>query len=117
MKITVGQKVLNLEELFLISTYSAAASSQIEVVVDSQIYAELDKKSAKDSKPVTEYPKKEEFSALNKEDARAILIVKVIQLLKLRSMCKQSLIDGILTILNDDKLPDGATVDFPGQIY
>ena len=55
MKITVGQKVLNLEELFL-CTYSASASSQIEVVVDSQIYAELDKKPAKDSKPVTEYP-------------------------------------------------------------
>ena len=32
-------------------------------------------------------------------------------------MCKQSLIEGILTILNEDKLPDGETVNFPAQIY
>ena len=44
MKIPVGHKILNLEELFLISTFSAKQSStQVEVVADNQIFAELDK--------------------------------------------------------------------------
>ena len=35
MKIPVGHKILNLEELFLISTFSAESTSQVEVVADN----------------------------------------------------------------------------------
>lgn len=37
MKVVIGHKVLNFEEL----TYVAFLGSQTEVVVDSQLYAEL----------------------------------------------------------------------------
>ena len=56
MKIVVGQKVLNLEELFVISQYSKNIASPVEVVVDSQIFADLGKIVAKDAAPVIEYP-------------------------------------------------------------
>ena len=35
MKIPIGHKVLNLEELFLVATYSALSTSQVEVVPDN----------------------------------------------------------------------------------
>lgn len=45
MKIAIGSKILNLEELFVISRYNSTSSSstEVEVAVDSEKYAELDK--------------------------------------------------------------------------
>jgi|TARA_B110000285_G_scaffold226751_1_gene286991 hypothetical protein len=60
MKIPIGHKVLNLEELFLISTYSAQSTSQVEVVPDNQIFAELDKLPGKATK-MPEFPSSPEF--------------------------------------------------------
>lgn len=82
MKIVVGQKVINLEELFTISQYSKNLASSVEVVVDSQIFADLGKIVGKDAAPITDYPK---MDAVSKSDARAILSVKLVQILKLKS--------------------------------
>lgn len=74
--------MLNLEELFSISQYSKNLSALDEVVIDSQIFAELGKVAGKDAPPVTDYPK---MASVSKSDARAILAVKLVQLLKLKS--------------------------------
>mgnify|MGYP000844134132 CR=1 FL=1 len=59
MKIVVGQKILNLEELYNISCYKGA-----EVIVDSAIYAEIGKTIGKESPPVTDYPKDLDFLSI-----------------------------------------------------
>jgi len=75
MKIPIGQKILNLEELFDISTQTA----EVEVVVDSQIYADLDKAPQKEACAIEDYPKDcKGCCNLSKENARAIMIVKLI---------------------------------------
>lgn len=52
MKIVVGHKVLNLEELFNVS---CLGSTQTEVVVDSQLYADLNKQAPKATIKLTDY--------------------------------------------------------------
>lgn len=82
MKIVVGQKILNLEELYNISCFKGA-----EVIIDSAIYAEIGKTLGKEAPPVSDYPKNYEFLAIltqNTENLRAALAVKLIQLLKLK---------------------------------
>jgi len=75
MKIPIGQKILNLEELFEISTQNA----EVEVVVDSQIYAGLDKAPQKEACAIEDYPKDDAKTGnLSKENARAIMIAKLI---------------------------------------
>ena len=56
MKIVVGQKILNLEELFNIATYTKSLTSPLEVIVDSQIFADLGKIAGKEAAKVTDYP-------------------------------------------------------------
>ena len=106
MKIAVGHKILNLEELFTIATYSGSDANkiQVELVVDSQVYAELSKTAPKEAANLDDYPK--DIETLSKEDARAILAVKVVQLLKLKANCQQATVDLLLKILNDDNLPE-----------
>lgn len=85
MKIVVGQKILNLEELYNISCYKGTPN---EVVVDSVIYSEVGKTIGKEAPPVTDYPKDLDFLNIltqNVENLRAVLAVKLIQLLKLKS--------------------------------
>ena len=55
MKIVIGQKILNLEELFNISNFA----DNTEVVVDSPIFAELNKNSEKEAPLVTSFPSDE----------------------------------------------------------
>ena len=64
MKITVGHKVLNLEELFQIA---AIGAPQAEVAIDAQLYAELSTAPPKDkSHPdFAAFPSNESPSLLN----------------------------------------------------
>lgn len=81
MKVVVGQKLLNLEELFNLSVYSLKSGSktEVEVVIDSQILAELNKKADKESPAFENYPKDDEAIVnLKRENVRAILVVKLI---------------------------------------
>eukprot|EP00352_Strombidinopsis_acuminata_P009398 CAMPEP_0176353742 /NCGR_PEP_ID=MMETSP0126-20121128/12024_1 /TAXON_ID=141414 ORGANISM="Strombidinopsis acuminatum, Strain SPMC142" /NCGR_SAMPLE_ID=MMETSP0126 /ASSEMBLY_ACC=CAM_ASM_000229 /LENGTH=67 /DNA_ID=CAMNT_0017705547 /DNA_START=15 /DNA_END=218 /DNA_ORIENTATION=+ len=53
MKIVVGHKVVNLEELFNVSCLPAG---QTEVIVDSQLNAELNTKGNGDAKQIQCFP-------------------------------------------------------------
>ena len=105
MKIVIGHKVVNLEEL----TYVANLGVDLaEVVVDSQLYADL----AKQAPPKTiESP---QFTSIKTGDAendgkqmltraqfRAAVLVKLVQLLKLKKNAQKSTIDFFIGLLNN----------------
>ena len=74
MKVAVGHKIINLEELYQIS-------KNAEVVVDAQIYAELNKTAI--DKGNHDLGTQEDV-ATSKEHARAAMACKLVQLLKLK---------------------------------
>ena len=78
-KIVIGHKILNLEELFTISTYdSTQPGLKVEVVVDSQLYSDLSTARSKETSLVRDYRDFECAQNLNKSEARAILLVKLV---------------------------------------
>ena len=101
--IVVGHKILNLEELYTIATYSSAQQGQqIEVAVDSPLYSELNKQESKEKALVRDYVSYEEAMNLKKLEARAILAVKLLQLIKLKSTAHKATVDLIVKVLNED---------------
>ena len=105
MKITIGHKVLNLEELFNVAYLGC---EQVEVVVDSQLYAELSTDAPKAVatiayKPLNEQPEleREEEVTFNVPQIRAILLVKLVQILKLKKNAQRSTVDFFVGLLND----------------
>ena len=77
MKIQIGHKVLNLEELYLVSYLGAP---QAELVIDSQLYAELSTAAAKDkeTKPFEALKDGEVELKFNYNQIRAILLAKLV---------------------------------------
>ena len=101
-KVVIGHKVLNLEELYNVSCLGSA--HQVEVVVDSQLYAELNKAPAKADaagkkfEALTEGGQDVKFTS---SQVRAILLVKLVQMLKLKKNATSPSVDFILRLLND----------------
>ena len=102
MKIVIGHKIINLEELFNISQLTPTGAAVAEVCVDSQINAELAKQPGKDKELVRDYSKDQDFSQnCSAGEVRAIVAVKLVQLLKLKANATLSLVDGLLKMLNE----------------
>jgi hypothetical protein len=110
MKIVVGHKVLNIEEITNIGFFDKGFS---EVVVDSQLYAELSTAaSAQQDQKVVFKPQGDSEGTLiqlTKEQVRASLLVKLVQILKLKKNAQKSTVDFILGLLNseDSKVTEG----------
>jgi len=102
MKIVIGHKVLNLEEL---TNVAFLGKDLAEVVVDSQLYAELATQAPqKTVDPSFNAMVDEEDGSsallLTKNQIRAALLVKLVQLLKLKKNAQKSTVDFILSVLN-----------------
>jgi len=101
-KVVIGHKVLNLEELYNVSCLGSA--HQVEVVVDSQLYAELSKAPAKADaagkkfEALTEAGQDAKFTP---SQIRAILLVKLVQMLKLKKNATSPSVDFLLRLLNE----------------
>ena len=72
------------------------------MTVDSQIFAEVGKDLGKEFPAITEFPKEEGgiYHNLSNENTRAVLSVKLIQLLKLKKDGQKGTINFILELLN-----------------
>ena len=106
MKIVIGHKVLNLEEL---TDVAYLGRDLAEVVVDSQLYADLATAApAKCAEPTFSSLVDESNATilLSRQQFRAALLVKLVQLLKLKKNAQKSTVDFILSVLNQ---PDSAT--------
>lgn len=99
MKIVIGHKILNLEELYQISQITDSGPLA-EVVVDSQIRAELSKADPKDKSLVTFSSEHAFVANCNASEVRAILAVKLLQILKLKSVAQLALVDKLVELLN-----------------
>ena len=97
MKIVIGHKVLNLEELYNVSYLDF---NKAEVVVDNQLHAELSTAAAAGN------PKPFAASGLvnlYRPQLRAVLLVKIVQLLKLKKIAQKSSIDFLVDTLNSNE--------------
>ena len=113
-KVVIGHKVLNLEELYNVSCIGSSLG--VEVVVDSQLYAELSCASVKYEAP--SYPELIEGTekiTFNGEQIRAILLVKLVQLLKLKKNASKSSVDFLLSLLNDKSVSTQSSNDRLGR--
>ena len=99
MKLTIGHKIVNLEELFQISQLNDN-EPYVEVVVDSAVYSELSKAKPKDTK-LEKFTSSHEFANnCSNSEVRAIIAAKIVQLLKLKINCQKAVIDSLLGLLN-----------------
>lgn len=100
----IGHKVLNLEELYNVSC--VGSSLGVEVVVDSQLYAELSTAAVKyEASNLVELREANgDVITFNREQIRAILLVKLVQLLKLKKNAAKSSVDFLLALLNDQSV-------------
>lgn len=115
--IVVGHKILNLEELFAIAAYDSTQPGQkIEVAVDSPLYSELNKEKSKEKALVKDFKSFDEAKNLRKSEARAILAVKLVQLIKLKSVAHKATVDCLVKILNED-LFEAECADFFEVLY
>ena len=105
MKVVVGQKILNLEELFTIASAAGRQGVSAEVTVDSQIYAELGKQQ-QDKPSGPNFADMNEGIKLPQQEGRAVLAVKLIQLLKMKGMAQQATADALVAMLNENKVSD-----------
>ena len=99
MKIVVGHKVLNLEEL---THVSHLGKDLAEVVVDSQLYAELSTaplQKAADPQ-FSQLSDNDTPLVLSKTQIRAALLAKLVQILKLKKNAQKSTVDFLLSVLN-----------------
>ena len=90
MKVVLGHKILNLEELFSTSSLEEVNSKNtlVEVAIDAQIYAELAKQANKEQ-PKSVFDRQTEYAkeTLSRQEVRGVLLVKIVQLLKLKQNC------------------------------
>ena len=102
MKIVIGHKVLNLEEL---TNVASLGKDLAEVIVDSQLYAEL----ATQAPPKTVDPQfrqiiDDETSGshllLTRAQIKGAILVKLVQILKLKKNAQKSTVDFFLSVLN-----------------
>ena len=100
MKVVIGHKALNLEELFSI----ACLPSTTEVVIDNPTAAEFSPQpaqvQAKDK--VQEYPELSPSIELRHEHERAIILVKLLQIIKMKKNCTAASANLLVRILNDN---------------
>ncbi len=95
MKVIVGHKILNLEEILQVALYPNLS----EVVVDNQIYNELSKEKCKAPKEQQTLP----VSATFLPHKRSTYLVMLVQILKLKKNTSQQTVDFIVNQLNSDK--------------
>jgi len=102
MKVVIGHKVLNLEEL----TYVASLGKDLaEVIVDSQLYTELATQAPPKTvdgqfNPIVDDKASSAVLLLTRAQVRAALLVKLVQILKLKKNAQKSTVDFILSVLN-----------------
>jgi len=106
MHIVIGHKVLNLEELYNVSYLDFTGS---EVIVDNQLHADLSTKDAGNAAP-------KPFAAsglgpLFRPQLRAVLLVKIVQILKLKKIAQRSTIDFLVDALNSNYAWESEKVD------
>lgn len=101
MKVPIGHKILNLDELL-----SGVIDPHIEIEIDSGVLADFytteecnnkQTADAKDQPIIVDHACKFEFNQqISMEQERAILLVKIYQLSKLKKMAKKTNIEYLL---------------------
>ncbi len=80
---------------------SYLGASQVEVVIDAQLAAELSSAAAKD-KVTAPFQSFENLKLTTISSFRAVLLVKLVQILKLKKNCSKAVSEFFLHLLNTE---------------
>ena len=107
MKIVIGHKNLNLEELFSCAFLPGHAEIIVDSVTNAEFAASIPGGAPKDSQNVAEIPK-EIADNIRPEHERAIILVKLLQIVKLKRNATRPNVEFLVNVLNTNKLFGGA---------
>lgn len=102
MKIVIGHKNLNLEELFQISCMPQFAELVIDSVTNAEFALTIPGGANKEGQTIPEIPDRL-LSSLRAEHERAILLVKILQIVKLKRSATKPNVDFLVKVLNENK--------------
>lgn len=102
MKIVIGHKSLNLEELFQVACMPSHAEVVVDSVTNAEFAASIPGGANKDGQTVPEIPAG--LARLVKpEHERAILLVKLLQIVKMKRSAVRPSVEFLVSILNTNK--------------
>lgn len=102
MKIVIGHKDLNLEELFQIACMPAFAELVIDSVTNAEFALTIPGGANKEGQTVPEIPDRL-IPSIRAEHERAILLVKILQIVKLKRGATKPNVDFLVGIINQNK--------------
>jgi hypothetical protein len=101
MKIVIGHKNLNLEELFQVATFLANAEVVIDSVTNVEFAASIPGGAPKDAQNPPELPERL-TGLIRQEHARAIVLVKLLQIVKMKKSATRASVDFLVNLLNSN---------------
>lgn len=102
MKIVIGHKNLNLEELYSCALLPGHAEIIVDSVTNAEFAASVPGGAPKDAQFVAEIPKAI-ASQLRNEHERAIILVKLLQIVKLKRNATRPNVEFLVNVLNTNK--------------
>ena len=102
MKVVIGHKNLNLEELFQVSYHSGIAEVVIDSVTNVEFAASVPGGAPKDAQFPPEVPA-QLASLLKPEHVRAIILVKLLQIVKMKKSATRTTVDFLVNVLNSNE--------------
>ena len=102
MKIVIGHKNLNLEELYSCAFLPGHAEIVVDSVTNAEFAASVPGGAPKDAQSVPEIPQDVAVN-IRPEHERAIILVKLLQIVKLKRNATKPNVDFLVNVLNSSK--------------
>ena len=103
MKIVIGHKNLNLEELFQVACLPAHAEVIIDSVTNADFATSIPGGAPKDSQFPPEISDKI-VALIRPEHERAVILVKLLQIIKMKRSATRASVEYLVGILNTNKI-------------
>lgn len=106
MKIVIGHKNLNLEELFQVSCLTAHAELVVDSVTNADFATSIPGGAPKDAQIIPQISA-HLGSLLRPEHQRAIVLVKLLQIVKMKRSAVKANVDFLVDVINTNKIFEG----------
>ena len=99
MKIVIGHKSLNLEELFQVACLPTHAELVVDSVINADFAASIAGGAPKDAMIAPEIPDRL-IAIMKPEHQRAVILVKLLQIVKMKRSAVRPTVDFLVNVLN-----------------
>ena len=102
MKIVIGHKNLNLEELYQIAYHPSHAEVVVDSVINAEFAATIPGGAPKDQQIAPVLPNRL-IASMRHEHQRAVILVKLLQIVKLKRGAVKPSVDFLVNVLNNNQ--------------